>query len=401
MSRQNCHSEPGRSGRDERGLRFVPDGNRALGGPGQRRDAGTKEKIAAGRRRPARSLQPRGDALASVLKFSLFIFSNFPSSLRPRTQKSQLPWVVEGTQPSSRQRPAFVPEASTNEDLRVPGIRRRQAASLQPPSPMHAQRRAACEVQVRFLPWASNRVAPVEARQVSTTLTRLLPLYRVESNNYLAAIATKLPPALTLVWTVMPDRLCLYIRPHPAARSAQQQEALSSWAEAAGHTIVATFTEPERKRGADHRREASRMLAGAPNGLWDRVAAVSLLSLCRSVQHADSILAQLAAVGVHLTTLADGIDTATDDGRTAAGFALAGQLDHDLHAERAFTGVRKRAAAGFPVGRPRVPATTEARIAALVRAGTSTERITRLVGCGKSTVYRVREELKLAAEVPS
>ena len=192
----------------------------------------------------------------------------------------------------------------------------------------------------------------------------------------------------------MPDRLCLYIRPHPISSAAQQLAALTAWAEGAGHRIVATYTEPERKRGADHRREASRMLAEAPNGLWDRVAAASLLALCRSVQHADSILAQLGALGIAVTALAEDIDTATDGGRTAAGFAVAGQLDHDLHAERAFTGVRKRAAAGFPVGRPRVPATTEARIIALVRSGTSTERITRLVGCGKSTVYRVRDELK-------
>jgi DNA invertase Pin-like site-specific DNA recombinase len=199
----------------------------------------------------------------------------------------------------------------------------------------------------------------------------------------------------------MADTLCLYIRPHPTSTAAQQLDALTSWAEGSGHLITATFTEPERKRGLDYRREATRMLAEAPNGRWDRLAAASLLALCRSVQHADSILAQLGALGIAVTTLAEGIDTSRDDGRTAAGFALAGQLDHDLHAERAFTGVRKRAAAGFPVGRPRVPSTTEARIIALVRAGTSTERITRLVGCGKSTVYRVRDELKAAAEVAS
>ena len=138
------------------------------------------------------------------------------------------------------------------------------------------------------------------------------------------------------------------------------------------------------------------MLAEAPNGRWDRVGAASLLSLCRSVQHADSILTQLACFGVAVTVLAEGIDTASDGGKTAAAFALAAQLDHDLHAERALTGSRKRAAAGYPVGRQRVPETTEARIVALVRAGVTPERITRMVGCGKSTIYRVRRELQQA-----
>lgn len=194
----------------------------------------------------------------------------------------------------------------------------------------------------------------------------------------------------------MPDRVALYLRPHPLATAAQQHDLLLSWAGGAGHRIAATYIEPERKRGADRRREMARMLAEAPQGLWDRAAAASLLSLARSVQHADSIFAQFGALGIAVTTLAEGIDTATDGGRIAAGFALAGQLDHDLHRERAETGVCKRRAAGFPVGRPRVPETTEHRIVALLRAGTSVERIVRVVGCGKSTIYRVRDELKAA-----
>jgi DNA invertase Pin-like site-specific DNA recombinase len=195
----------------------------------------------------------------------------------------------------------------------------------------------------------------------------------------------------------MPDRLCLYTRPTLHSTEADQLATLRAWAQAAGHQVVATFAEPERKRGADHRREASRMLAGAARGHWDRVAAVSLPVLCRSVLHADAIFQQLASLGVAVTVLAEGIDTATDEGRTSAAFALAGQLDHAVHVERCTVGVRRRIEAGFKHGRPRVPATTEARIVSLVRAGTSTERICRIVGCGKSTVYRVRQELGLTA----
>jgi DNA invertase Pin-like site-specific DNA recombinase len=192
------------------------------------------------------------------------------------------------------------------------------------------------------------------------------------------------------------DRVCIYVRPHPASGAADQERQLRAWASAKGHTVAAAFVEPERKRGADRRPEASRMLADAPNARWGRVAAVSLLALCRSVQHADAIFAQLASLGVAVSVLAEGVDTMADAGRTAAAFALAGQLDHDLHTERALTGARKRAAAGHRAGRPRVPATTEARIVALLQARVSAERITRMIGCGKSTIYRIRRELESA-----
>lgn len=194
------------------------------------------------------------------------------------------------------------------------------------------------------------------------------------------------------------DRVCLYIRQHPASTADAQESALRAWAQSAGHRIVAMFHELERKRGVDRRQEATRMLAEAPNGRWDRVGAVSLHSLCRSVQHADSIFTQLGCLGVAVTVLAEGIDTSADGGRTAAAFALAAQLDHDLHTERAVTGSRRREAAGYPVGRPRVPDTKEARIVALVQAGVTPERITRMVGCGKSTIYRVRRELQQATD---
>lgn len=199
----------------------------------------------------------------------------------------------------------------------------------------------------------------------------------------------------------MPSRLCLYIRPHPASSGADQLAALATWADSRGHQIVATFMEPERKRGPDARRESTRMLAEATIGRFDRVAAVSLISMCRSVQHADAVFTQLAAAGVAVSILAEGIDTAADTGRTAAAFALAGQLDHDLHTERATVGNQRRAAAGFALGRPRVLPTVEARITSLLKAGVSPERITRMVGCGKSTIYRVRRELHATEQAAS
>ena len=136
----------------------------------------------------------------------------------------------------------------------------------------------------------------------------------------------------------------------------------------------------------------------APNGTWDVLASTSLVTLARSVPHANETLALLEALGIAVQVLDDGINTATDGGVTARAFSLCARLDRQLHQERAATGFGKRREAGLPVGRPRVPATIEARIISLLKAGITPERITRIAGCGKSTVYRVRDELRASTD---
>ncbi|MBL8308017.1 MAG: recombinase family protein [Rubrivivax sp.] len=190
--------------------------------------------------------------------------------------------------------------------------------------------------------------------------------------------------------------VAFYIRPHPTETAEAQRARLDAWASAEGHEVAAVWLEPERKRGLDHRRRCTEMLREAPKGAWDVLASTSLLTLARSVPHANETLALCEALGIAVVLLDECIDTATDGGATARGFAMCARLDRLLHVERATTGVCKRRDAGLPVGRPKMPATVDARIAALLKAGVIPERITRLVGVGKSTVYRVRDELRAA-----
>lgn len=192
--------------------------------------------------------------------------------------------------------------------------------------------------------------------------------------------------------------VAFYIRPHPAEPADVQRSRLDAWATAEGHAVSSVWVEAERKRGLDHRRRCTAMLREAPNGAWEVLACTSLLTLARSVPHANETLALCEALGIAVVALDDGINTATDGGATARAFSLCARLDRLLHVERAATGFGKRREAGLPVGRPRVPATMEARIISLLKAGVTPERITRIAGCGKSTVYRVRDELRASEE---
>lgn len=192
--------------------------------------------------------------------------------------------------------------------------------------------------------------------------------------------------------------VAFYIRPHPVESAETQRARLEDWASAEGHAVAAVWVEPERKRGLDHRRRCTAMLREAPNGAWAVLASTSLLTLARSVPHANETLALCEALGIAVVALDEGINTATDNGATARAFAMCARLDRQLHIERATTGFGKRREAGLPVGRPRVPVTVEARIISLLKAGVTPERITRIAGCGKSTVYRVRDELRASEE---
>jgi DNA invertase Pin-like site-specific DNA recombinase len=239
------------------------------------------------------------------------------------------------------------------------------------------------------IPLSSPPSAPVRCAQPA------------DFTNSPGAFATKIGAVAATAIDAMPQRLALYIRPTLHADADAQRVALLAWAEATGHHVVSTFSEPERKRGPDHRREASRMLAAATRGAFDVLAAVSLAALVRSVRHGADMFTALDAAGVTVCLLGDGLDTATDDGATLRALLLAARLDHDLNTERATIGVQRRIAAGFKHGAPRIPASAEARIVALLRAGASTTRIRRMTGAGYTTVLRIRNELALADPLPS
>lgn len=199
----------------------------------------------------------------------------------------------------------------------------------------------------------------------------------------------------------MPDRLALYLRPTMHCTAEEQRASLLSWATAVGHVVVREFAEPERKRGTDHRREAMRMLAEARRGGFDRVACGSLLALCRSVRHCADLLAGLDAAGVAVSVLSEGIDTSADGGETMRAFALAAKIEHEVHQERAAVGIRRRIEAGHRHGAPRIPASKEARIVAMLQAGASSTRIRRVVGVSWGVVKRVQDELASAPPLPS
>jgi DNA invertase Pin-like site-specific DNA recombinase len=123
--------------------------------------------------------------------------------------------------------------------------------------------------------------------------------------------------------------------------------------------------------------------------------------LGRSVQHLVSTVTDLAARGVELRSLNEGIDTTTATGRlTFHIFAAVAEFEADLIRARTVAGLDAARARGRVGGRPSVmtPEKAAAATELLGRPGTSVTAVARALGVSRASVYRFLESSRPAAE---
>lgn len=117
--------------------------------------------------------------------------------------------------------------------------------------------------------------------------------------------------------------------------------------------------------------------------------------LGRSVQHLVATVTDLAARGVELRSLSEGIDTTSPAGRlTFHIFAAVAEFEADLIRGRTIAGLDAARARGRVGGRPSVM-TPEKRAAArdlLKRPGATVTGVARALGVSRASVYRFLEE---------
>lgn len=173
--------------------------------------------------------------------------------------------------------------------------------------------------------------------------------------------------------------------------------ALRDWARGRGHEVVAEFADQgiSGKKGRDKRPALDDMLRAAILGKVDLIAVTALDRLGRSLPHLVTTIAELEAlrVGLFVSNLA--LDTSTPAGRLM--FNVMGSLaefERELIRERTLLGLERARRNGKKLGRPKVSPHTEARITALLQAGTPANRVARLSRVGNAAVYRIKRELE-------
>jgi DNA invertase Pin-like site-specific DNA recombinase len=168
-----------------------------------------------------------------------------------------------------------------------------------------------------------------------------------------------------------------------------QLRELREYAARRGWTISEEYTDQGVSGSKESRPELNRLVADAHRRRFDAVLVWKIDRFGRSLKHLVNALADLAAYGVAFVSLRDNLDLSTPSGRLM--FQIIGamaEFERALIQERVKAGLRNAQAKGKRLGRPR-RVVDSARISALRASGASWRSISRELGVGIATLYRV------------
>ena len=188
-------------------------------------------------------------------------------------------------------------------------------------------------------------------------------------------------------------KVAVYARVSTSGQTVENQvRELTTWAERAGHQIVATYSDnaSSGSKGREARPGFDQALKDATRRRYDMLAAWSVDRLGRSVQDLVAALQELRGAGVDLFLHQQALDTSTPSGR--AMFQMLGvfsEFERAIIVERVNSGLARARAAGTRLGRPKISSEVEARIEELRIAGMGIKAVARKLGVGTGTVQRV------------
>ncbi|BBY56187.1 recombinase family protein [Mycobacterium koreense] len=177
-----------------------------------------------------------------------------------------------------------------------------------------------------------------------------------------------------------------YLRVSTGHQSVEQQHDRLA---AAGVEPDRTFTDTASGRAGSERPGLASALGWLRAG--DRLVVVALDRLGRSVVEVTSTVADLAARGIVVQALREGVDTSTPTGRAVAGImASLAELELELGRERRQASREARVSRGLPATRPsKLNSDQRARLVRLYRQGEPVGELMGLFGVSRATVFRV------------
>ena len=168
-----------------------------------------------------------------------------------------------------------------------------------------------------------------------------------------------------------------------------QLSELREYARRRGWAVADEYTDHGVSGSKESRPELNRLMADAHRRRFDAVLVWKIDRFGRSLKHLVNALADLGAYGVAFISLRDNLDLSTPSGRLM--FQIIGamaEFERALIQERVKAGLRNAQAKGKRLGRPRRIVDTS-RIAVLRASGASWRAISRQLGVGIATLYRV------------
>ncbi len=185
-------------------------------------------------------------------------------------------------------------------------------------------------------------------------------------------------------------RVALYARVSTADQTAENQLLdLRKHCAARGWTIVKEFVDIGISGAKKDRPALQELMVATFKREVDGVLVWRFDRFARSMSHLVNTLEEFNERGISFTSVQEGIDTATAQGKLVFGMVAAlAEFERQLIIERIIAGLRRARSEGKIIGRPGLSKSTVAEILAL-RGKASTRQIAARLGIGKSVVHKV------------
>ena len=171
-----------------------------------------------------------------------------------------------------------------------------------------------------------------------------------------------------------------------------QLSELREYASRRGWIITREYVDQGVSGSKESRPELNQLMADAHWRKFDAVLVWKIDRFGRSLKHLVNSLADLCAYGVAFISFRDNLDLSTPSGRLM--FQIIGamaEFERSLIQERVKAGLRNARAKGKRLGRP-VASVDASRIMAMRRSGLPWRAISRELGVGVATAYRLGVE---------
>lgn len=175
-----------------------------------------------------------------------------------------------------------------------------------------------------------------------------------------------------------------------------QREAIKQYAKELGEDY--DIYEEKESGGKTNRAQLKNAIRAAQDG--NKFVVYKLDRLARSTKQLYETTETLTKKGVEFVSLSDNMDTTTSTGRAMFGMlAVFAEFERDIIRERTKAGLESAKRQGRTGGRPSLDKDTRDRIVRYYNRGDSATEIAKVLGVGRSTIYKIVNEAKLSAEV--
>lgn len=190
-------------------------------------------------------------------------------------------------------------------------------------------------------------------------------------------------------------RVAIYARcstAHNGQDPATQTRELREYVEHRGWKLAGEYVDAGISGTKEKRPELDRLMTDAHRRRFDCVVVWKFDRFARSVSHLLRALEGFRSLGIEFVSFSEQMDTSTPAGKMV--FTVLGavaELERSLIVERVKAGLRNAKAKGKRLGRPKTIVDTR-RVAALRAQGFGWKKISREMGIGVGTLYRLTRE---------